>query len=84
MKTLHVHQKDIDLEKAKKYWGMYFTTPQHILMGIRHKKSYTFEEYEAMLRFTCGIEVKSVGDRITDPSYNAHIVKLHELVGPGA
>ena len=28
MKILHVRQKDIDLEKAKKYWAMYFTTPQ--------------------------------------------------------
>jgi exocyst complex component 4 len=36
LKTLHVGPKETDLEKAKRYWAMYFTTPQvliHYFLG---------------------------------------------------
>jgi len=81
VKTLHLGPKDADLDKAKKYWAMYFSTPQQLLTSIRHKKAYSFEEYEAMLRFVCGVEAPADGRPITDPSYSSHLIKLHELVG---
>jgi hypothetical protein len=57
---------------------------QQILQGIRHKKVYTFEEYDAMLRFTCGVEPSHNGQPTTDPNYSSHLIKLHEIMGADA
>jgi hypothetical protein len=45
---------------------------------------YTFEEYEAMLKFTCGVEAMSSAALKSDQAFNSHLIKLHEVMGSDA
>ncbi|KDQ63373.1 hypothetical protein JAAARDRAFT_169127 [Jaapia argillacea MUCL 33604] len=74
--------EDIEFERAKKYYNLFFTSPSGLLESIRQKQTFTFDEYKTMLGLQCGVD-PSLGDagisQATDRNYSMYVIDLHGL-----
>ncbi|KAF9457349.1 Sec8 exocyst complex component-specific domain-containing protein [Collybia nuda] len=82
IKTITNDQKNAEFERAKRYYSLFFMSPQTMLDDIRKRRSFSFDEYQIILNFQCGVNPKE-GDsgvsRATDRNYSMYIIDLHGL-----
>ncbi|KAL1737539.1 Sec8 exocyst complex component-specific domain-containing protein [Schizophyllum commune] len=76
IKTIANDPYNTEFERAKKYFALYFMSPQDMLESIRSKPVFTFDEYETMLKFQCGLD-STKGK--TDRNYSMFVIELHGL-----
>jgi exocyst complex component 4 len=52
-----------------------------MLNGIREKRSFSFDEYQAMLNLQCGVDSSSDDNtqKATDRNYSMYVIDLHGL-----
>jgi len=84
LKTIQNGPKESDLDDAKKYWSFFFQTPQQLLSSIKQKRVCTFDEYEAMLNYMCGVDPQAKDKGGSDKDYNSYLIDLFELAGQDA
>jgi exocyst complex component 4 len=71
---------DSEFQRAKRYYSLFFMSPQQMLDGIREKQEFTFDEYETMLGLQCGIDVNGArGSQAGDRNYSMYVIDLHGL-----
>ncbi|KAJ7293405.1 exocyst complex component sec8 [Mycena rebaudengoi] len=71
IKTLTNDQQNTEFERAKRYYSLFYLSPQarlDMLDGIRKKQWFTFDEYQTMLNLICKV-VPGEGDGPTDRNY---------------
>ncbi|KAF5374943.1 hypothetical protein D9758_000454 [Tetrapyrgos nigripes] len=71
-----------DFEKAKRYFSMFFITPQDMLDEIRKEQIFSFDDYQTMLALQCGIDPASNDPRssqATNRNYSMYVIELHGL-----
>lgn len=82
IKTLTNDQQHTEFERARRYYELFFLTPQEMLDGIRQRQSFSFDEYQTMLNFQCGVD-PSEGEagtaNATDRKYSLYMIDLHGL-----
>ncbi|KAG5635065.1 hypothetical protein H0H81_012546 [Sphagnurus paluster] len=88
IKALTHNQPNIEFEKAKQYYSLFFLSPQDMLDGIRKRQAFSFDEYQTMLNLQCGVnpdEGEAGAAKATDRKYSMYIIDLHglELDGSG-
>ncbi|KAF8973579.1 exocyst complex component sec8 [Flammula alnicola] len=83
IKTLTDDQQDSEFERAKRYYALFFVSPQEMLDGLRKRQSFSFEEYGTMLNLQCGVDASQGGAdaaaRATDRNYSLYVIDLHGL-----
>jgi len=75
-------QQNAMFQRAKQYYSLFFSTPRDMLDGARRIKAFSFDEYQAMLKLQCGIDVEE-GDagiaKASDRNYSSYVIELHGL-----
>ncbi|KAF8167728.1 exocyst complex component sec8 [Crassisporium funariophilum] len=82
IKTLISDSQDSEFERAKRYYSLFFISPQEMLDGIRKRQTFTFDEYQAMLNLQCGVDSSQGSDaagKATDRNYSLYVIDLHGL-----
>ncbi|KAK0208187.1 exocyst complex component sec8 [Desarmillaria ectypa] len=76
------NDQNSEFEKAKRYYTLFFISPQAMLDGIRQKQLFTFDEYLIMLRLQCGVD-QTEGDprasKVINRNYSMYVIDLHGL-----
>ncbi|KAK0465001.1 exocyst complex component sec8 [Desarmillaria tabescens] len=76
------NDQNSEFEKAKRYYTLFFMSPQAMLDGIRQKQLFTFDEYLTMLRLQCGVD-QTEGDprasKAINRNYSMYVIDLHGL-----
>ncbi|KAK0506252.1 exocyst complex component sec8 [Armillaria luteobubalina] len=76
------NDQNSEFEKAKRYYTLFFISPQAMLDGIRQKQLFTFDEYLTMLRLQCGVD-QTEGDprasKAINRNYSMYVIDLHGL-----
>ncbi|KAF4623818.1 hypothetical protein D9613_002144 [Agrocybe pediades] len=76
IKTLSEDRQDAEFERVKRYYNLFFLTPQEMLDGIRKRQSFTFDEYQTMLNLQCGVDPnRSNESRATDHLHGLEMEK---------
>lgn len=74
------NDQNSEFEKAKRYYTLFFISPQVMLDGIRQKQLFTFDEYLTMLRLQCGVD-QTEGDprasKAINRNYSMYVIDLH-------
>jgi len=83
IKSIINDQQNTEFERAKRYYSLFFTSPQDMLDGIRRKQEFSFDEYQTMLNLQCGV-TQAGGDaagasKATDRNYSMYVIDLHGL-----
>ncbi|KZT32961.1 hypothetical protein SISSUDRAFT_456734 [Sistotremastrum suecicum HHB10207 ss-3] len=81
LKTIREQNWDTDMERVKRYWGLYALGPQGLLATIRHSPSFSFDEYKTMLAFQCGVDPSSPDTQSSNKDYNEYLIDLYGLLG---
>lgn len=76
IKTIANDPYNTEFERAKKYFALYFLSPQRMLESIRQRPVFTFDEYETMLKFQCGLDST---DGKADRNFSMFVIELHGL-----
>ncbi|KAJ7596856.1 exocyst complex component sec8 [Mycena floridula] len=84
IKTITDERSNSEFELAKKYYALFFKTPQEMLDGIREHQTFSFDEYQTMLTLQCGVDQSRVGEdsgtsKATDRNYSMYVIDLHGL-----
>ncbi|KDR85374.1 hypothetical protein GALMADRAFT_234199 [Galerina marginata CBS 339.88] len=80
IKTLNDDPQDSEFERAKRYYSLFFISPQEMLDGIRDRQNFTFDEYQTMLNLQCGVDpAKGKEAKPTDRNYSLYVIDLHGL-----
>ncbi|KIY45798.1 hypothetical protein FISHEDRAFT_48635 [Fistulina hepatica ATCC 64428] len=80
IKTIVDDPQNTEFERAKKYFNLFFMTPQDMLDSIRQKATFTFEEYQTMLSFQCGVDpLGGEGVKAQDRNFSMYVIDLHGL-----
>jgi len=80
LKTIAQDSRDVDFNRAKRYYSLFFINPQDMINGIRQKQEFSFDEYKTMLDLQCGVDPNGGGaGQPTDRNYNMYVIDLHGL-----
>ncbi|KZS95766.1 hypothetical protein SISNIDRAFT_385220, partial [Sistotremastrum niveocremeum HHB9708] len=79
LKTIREQNWDTDMERVKRYWGLYALGPQGLLATIRHSPTFSFDEYKTMLAFQCGVDPSSPDTQSSNKDYNEYLIDLYGL-----
>lgn len=82
IKTLTNDQQDSEFERVKLYYSLFFISPQEMLDGIRERQSFSFDEYQTMLKLQCGVDPARGKDgdvKAADHNYGLYVIDLHGL-----
>ncbi|TFK30822.1 Sec8 exocyst complex component-specific domain-containing protein [Coprinopsis marcescibilis] len=83
IKTLNSDQQDAGFERAKRFYSLFWMSPQEMLNGIRKQQTFSFEEYQSMLNLQCGAVPGEAsngnGAKAVDRNYSVYVIELHGL-----
>ncbi|KAK7059154.1 exocyst subunit [Paramarasmius palmivorus] len=82
LKTITNGAQSKELERARKYYSLFFKGPQEMIQEIRKEQIYTFDDYQVMLALQCGVDPKGGDNRTsqaTDRNYSMYMIDLHGL-----
>ncbi|OCH94713.1 hypothetical protein OBBRIDRAFT_769063 [Obba rivulosa] len=81
MKTIVQDSRNVEFNRAKRYYSLFFIPPQDMISGIRQKQEFTFDEYKTMLDLQCGVDPNGglPAGQPTDRNYNMYVIDLHGL-----
>ncbi|KAK7468709.1 exocyst subunit [Stygiomarasmius scandens] len=82
VKTIASSKQSKDFERAKRYFSLFFLSPQEMLEGIQKEQAFSFDEYQTMLALQCGVDPNSSDPRTsqaTNRNYSMYVIELHGL-----
>lgn len=100
LKTITTDRQNSEFERAKTYFNLFFISPQvdynnesrseadnsqEMLNGIRKRQIFSFDDYQLMLSFQCGVDPSTTTNgsnrtsKATDRNYSMYVIDLHGL-----
>ncbi|KAF8913032.1 exocyst complex component sec8 [Gymnopilus junonius] len=79
VRSLTDDARDSEFERAKRYYSLFFVSPQEMLDGIRQRQEFTFDEYQVMLNLQCGVDPANSEVKPTDRNYSMYVIDLHGM-----